>query len=175
MYFLLCLLISKDQVSWSLTDLVTRSYQFMIPVSSLVRCDIQLSWANWVNQCYLIQFLPPTGAHAYSRWNLGCLMLFQGSTLSPVGHLVSKFCVHWQNFYVPDKITNYFPSHNFALKIKWAIFGEMSKHLRSVVSTTFLIGWGWIHNKCFVLLNSTKMSNVLHWYASIWTKFLTNR
>ena len=93
--------------------------------------------------------------------------IWQGSTLSPwqhvpVGHVVSKFYVPWQNFYLPDKITNYFPSHNFALTIKWTIFGEMSKHHRSVVSTTFSLSWVWIHNKCFVLLNSTEMSNVLH-------------
>ena len=65
----------------------------------------------------------------------------QGSTLSPwqhvpIGHVVSRFYVPWQNFYVPYKITNYFPSHNLALTIEWAIFGEMSIHLRSVDSTT---------------------------------------
>ena len=119
-------------------------------------------------------------ADCFSVSGLVWMVSYQGSTLSPwqhvsVGHVVSQFYVPWHNFYVPDKITTYFPSHNFALTIKWAIFGEMSKHLRSVVSTTFSIGWGWIHNKCYVLLNSTKMSNVLHWYASIWTKFLTHR
>ena len=83
-----------------------------------------------------------------------------GSTLSPWQHVhvVSKFYVPWQ-YYVPDKITNYCPSHNFALTIEWAIFGDMWNHLRSVVSTTFSIGWGWIHNKCLVLLNSTYVAN----------------
>ena len=45
------------------------------------------------------------------EWFVDYLKSYQGSTLSPwqhvpVGHVVSKFNVPWQNFYVPDKISN---------------------------------------------------------------------
>ena len=108
-------------------------------------CGIHEKYAMWkfivdVVHDFVSSLQPDVGRGFLHVSNV--FLFNQGSTLSPWqhvpgGHVVSKFYVPWQNFYVPDKITNYFPSHNFALMIEWAIFGEMSKHLRSVVWTCF--------------------------------------